>query len=470
MKPGTRVAHLLNIAFDMGAWEILSSLYNGCTLCLRGNTFKEWVCLLKSVDVVISTPSILARHDPKEYQNIKHVIVGGEVCPQCECTCVRALYPLHPDTDFLIALADSWASYTQFNNCCGPTEISVCNTIQPHTPGYPLSIGTPIPNTSVYILSQDYDPDPNSNSDPDSAESNPPPPPPPPLPQALPIGETGCMWVGGIGVSKGYLNLPDKTRERWLPDPFRNSDDGTTTMMKMMFNTNDLGRWREDGQLEHCGRADDQVKVKGGFRVELDGVASAMMRCESVVSRAVALLVDGVLWGFVVRKAREDRNDNDNDNDDDDADADDYDEEEKEIEQVDKCTREVMSHYAVPERWMIMDEFPTTRNGKVDKRVLIGLARDKEHHRTGSGVGVAIRAVNSGSSSSSASSTSISSVSGPATPITELDDLDTTVDIEDTLETNATASHLHLDINIVTAKTSIIQTNHQVKEAVFAHS
>lgn len=76
------------------------------------------------------------------------------------------------------------------------------------------------------------------------------------------------MWVGGIGVSAGYLNMPEKTAERWRPDPF-SSDGG------MMFNTGDLGRWRKDGQLDHLGRADDQVKVKG-FRVELDGVAAAM--------------------------------------------------------------------------------------------------------------------------------------------------------------------------------------------------
>lgn len=82
MRPGMRVAQLLNIAFDMGAWEILSSLYNGCTLCIRGNTSREWSALMKTVDIVICTPSILARHDPAGYPGLKHVIVGGEVCSQ----------------------------------------------------------------------------------------------------------------------------------------------------------------------------------------------------------------------------------------------------------------------------------------------------------------------------------------------------------------------------------------------------
>lgn len=71
----------------------------------------------------------------------------------------------------------------------------------------------------------------------------------------LPIGEPGMMWAGGACVSRGYLNLPDKTAERYKRDPF--VDDGS-----MMFNTGDIGRWRADGTLEHLGRADDQVKVK----------------------------------------------------------------------------------------------------------------------------------------------------------------------------------------------------------------
>lgn len=242
MAPGMRVAQLLNIAFDMGAWEILGSLYNGCTLCIRGNTKVEWIALMKTIDIVIATPSILAKHEPENYPNIKHVIVGGEVCPQCE---IVSPPPPYNRSHSSKALADKWAQYTNFNNCCGPTEISICNTVQPHTSGYPLSIGKPIPNTNVYVLSRD-----------------------PTSTKPIPIGQVGCMWVGGVGVSAGYLNLPEKTAERWKPDPFLGEG-------AMMFNTGDLGRWRKDGQLDHLGRADDQVKVKG-FRVELDGVAAAM--------------------------------------------------------------------------------------------------------------------------------------------------------------------------------------------------
>lgn len=84
MKPGMRVAQLLNVAFDMGAWELLGAMSNGCTLCLRGLKSAQWRSVLKTVDIVIATPSVLAPHHPADYPTIKHVITGGEPCPQGE--------------------------------------------------------------------------------------------------------------------------------------------------------------------------------------------------------------------------------------------------------------------------------------------------------------------------------------------------------------------------------------------------
>jgi len=68
--------------------------------------------------------------------------------------------------------------------------------MQPHMDGYPLSIGTPTPNNTVYILVEDLQP--------------------------VPIGEVGVMWAGGAGITRGYLNLPEKTEERYVRDPFLN--------------------------------------------------------------------------------------------------------------------------------------------------------------------------------------------------------------------------------------------------------
>ncbi|KAF7348531.1 Nonribosomal peptide synthetase 12 [Mycena venus] len=311
MRPGLRVGQFLNIAFDMGAWEILGSLYNGCTLCIRGNTKRDWIALMKTVHVVIATPSILACHEPADYPTIQNVI--GNLARKACYLHLRRYINIAILTP-RIALADKWARFTNFSNCCGPTEISICNTVQPHTPGYPLSIGKPIPNTNVYVLSRD----PSST-------------------RPVPIGETGCMWVGGVGVSNGYLNLPEKTAERYRPDPFVGGN-------AFMFNTGDLGRWRNDGQLDHLGRADDQVKVKG-FRVELDGVAAAM-RTHDAVHNAVALLVNTELWGFVTPSTVD-------------------------LSLVRDATATVQPYHAVPTQYLAIDDFPMTKNGKVDKRALV---------------------------------------------------------------------------------------------------
>ncbi len=73
------------------------------------------------------------------------------------------------------------------------------------------------------------------------------------------------MWAGGDCVSAGYLDNPALNAERYAPDPFLGGG-------RRMFRTRDLGRWTPDGELEHLGRTDDQVKVRG-FRVELDSVS-----------------------------------------------------------------------------------------------------------------------------------------------------------------------------------------------------
>ncbi|KAI0030425.1 nonribosomal peptide synthetase 12 [Vararia minispora EC-137] len=294
MRLGKRVSQLLNIAFDMAAWEILGALCNGATLCIRGKTSREWRALMKTVDIVIATPSMMVPHQPTDYMNIEAVAVAGEPVPQ--------------------GLADAWAANTKFFTSCGPTEITIVNTLRLHLSGTKVSIGRPTPNNNVYILDESMRP--------------------------VPVGEPGIMWAGGAGISKGYVNLPDKTGERYKNDIFAN--DGS-----LMFNTGDLGRWQSDGTLEHLGRVDDQVKVKG-FRVELDGVAAAMQTCPQVIHSA-ALLIDSQLWGFVTPSSA-------------DRDA------------VLAAASRIQPYYAVPTRLLVLEDFPYTGNGKVDKRALRGLA------------------------------------------------------------------------------------------------
>lgn len=235
MRPGVKVGQILNIAFDMAAWEILGSLANGATLVIRGRDFMETA---RQVDVLISTPSILNTFDADQCGNVKVVAVAGEPCPR--------------------PLADRWTSFCTFYNACGPTETTIVNTMQDYRLWNEcLTIGKPTPNNTVYILNENLQP--------------------------CAIGEVGEMWAGGDCVSAGYIGNDKLTRERYRPDPFLGHD-------RLMFRTRDLGRWTPDGELEHLGRTDDQVKIRG-FRVELDSV-SAVLESVPPCKRAATLKLD----------------------------------------------------------------------------------------------------------------------------------------------------------------------------------
>ncbi|CAG8954990.1 hypothetical protein HYFRA_00008679 [Hymenoscyphus fraxineus] len=280
----TPVAQLLSISFDMGQWEIFATLMNGGTLLIRTS---DWKHVLKKAHTVISTPSILGSFPRNEYPNINVVAVAGEPCPQ--------------------ALADDWAEQAEFYNCCGPTEVTIVNTMHKHSRGSELSIGKPVPNTSVYILDENENP--------------------------VSIGGTGLMWVGGAAVSRGYLNLPELTSTRYKLDK------------SIMFNTGDLCRWRPDGSIAHEGRADDQVKIKG-FRVELDSVA-ASIEATPGVTKACAIFTEKVLWGFYTSAKFIDE------------------------ATVKAVVAERQPYYAVPANFRFVESLPMTVNGKVDKRALI---------------------------------------------------------------------------------------------------
>ena len=295
MAPGRNVGQILNIGFDMAAWEILGCLAHGATLLIRGKAIAQTAA---QCHVLIATPSILARLDPRQCPDLQVVAVAGEPCS--------------------LALAERWAAHCTFYNGCGPTETTIVNTLHRHVPGAPLTIGQPTPNNSVYVLDE----------------------------QGCPceLGQTGEMWAGGAGVTAGYLNNRALTHERYRPDPFLGGD-------AMMFRTRDLGRWTADGQLEHLGRVDDQVKVRG-FRVELDAVSSALEAGDGC-TRAVTLKLDSRTLVAFVSPASAD---------------------------VASCRLQCeqrLAYYCVPSLIDVVEHFPLTARGKIDKALLLQRARQR---------------------------------------------------------------------------------------------
>lgn len=294
IKPGLKVGQILSIAFDMAAWEILGCLANGGTLMIRGNDIQATA---EAVDVLIATPSILASLEAKRCGAVQTAAVAGEPCPR--------------------PLADAWGAFCTFYNSCGPTETTIINTAIPHTPDKTdLTIGKPTPNNTVYILDGDLKP--------------------------LPFGEKGEMWAGGDCVTAGYLANDALTAERYRPDPFRPGN--------MMFRTRDLGRWTANGELRHCGRVDDLVKIKG-FRVELDGVSRKIEDTKDC-HQAVTLKYDNqTLVSFVCPAT---------------------------VDPETACTSVAASlpYYCIPGLIVPMDVLPKTPRGKLDKRLLMTMAQD----------------------------------------------------------------------------------------------
>ncbi|MCV6597583.1 MAG: amino acid adenylation domain-containing protein [Mangrovicoccus sp.] len=295
MAPGLRVGQILSIAFDMAAWETLGALSNGATLVIRGRSIQACA---ETVDVLIATPSILCSLDAERCQQVKVAAVAGEPCPR--------------------PLADTWSAFCAFYNSCGPTETTIINTAERHFPDKEvLSIGKPTPNNTVYVLDDDLNP--------------------------LPIGEKGEMWAGGDCVTAGYLANPALTADRYRPDPFRPGH--------MMFRTRDLGRWTEDGALEHFGRVDDLVKIRG-FRVELDGVSAALESAEGCDQAVTLKYDDRNLVSFISPASACPH-------------------------KAGQAVTAKLPYYHKPSLVLPLDTLPRTPRGKLDKRLLLQMAREE---------------------------------------------------------------------------------------------
>ncbi|HEX5887024.1 MAG TPA: amino acid adenylation domain-containing protein [Pyrinomonadaceae bacterium] len=149
------------------------------------------------------------------------------------------------------ALADQLlARCAEVWNLYGPTETTIYSAVIRVTGGAgPVPIGPPIANTNLYVLDQFMNP--------------------------VPIGIYGELCIGGVGLAHGYLNRPDLTAEKFIPDPFSREPGAR------LYRTGDLMRYCENGNLEFGGRLDHQVKVRG-FRIELGEVEAALSRHESV--------------------------------------------------------------------------------------------------------------------------------------------------------------------------------------------
>ncbi|GAA0811218.1 non-ribosomal peptide synthetase [Spirilliplanes yamanashiensis] len=257
-----RVLQKTPYGFDVSVWEFFWPLITGATLVVarpdghRDPAYLADVIVRERVTTVHFVPSMLRAFLPSAGATgtvLRRVICSGEELPE---DLVRQFHrevgaPLH--------------------NLYGPTEASVDVTFwecAPDAPPGPVPIGRPVWNTRLYVLDAGGRP--------------------------VPPGAVGELFIAGTQVALGYLNRPELTAERFVPDPW--GPPGAT-----MYRTGDLARWRDDGALDFLGRTDHQVKIRG-FRVELGEIEGALLADPGVTAAAVVPWPgrDGLLVAYLV--------------------------------------------------------------------------------------------------------------------------------------------------------------------------
>ncbi|HEX2206980.1 MAG TPA: non-ribosomal peptide synthetase, partial [Longimicrobium sp.] len=320
LSPADRFLQFAPLSFDSSVEELFAPLARGATMVLRDAE------MLQSVDgfwraadrmrlTIASLPTAywhelsaaMDRATPAIPASLRIMIVGGErALPERVASWRRAV-----DGVRLI-------------NSYGPTETTVAATLHTVDADDPVvPIGRPMPGYRVRVLDASLRP--------------------------VPAGVPGELFVGGVGVARGYLHRPATTAERFVPDPW-SKEPGAR-----LYATGDLVRWREkeceSAVLEFLGRTDDQVKVRG-FRIEL-GEIESLLRRQTGVREAVAAVREDVagdrrLAAYVVL-----------------ADAD-----HPSPETLREALGAELPAYMVPSAIVVLDALPMTPSGKVDRRAL----------------------------------------------------------------------------------------------------
>ncbi|MBE9031628.1 amino acid adenylation domain-containing protein [filamentous cyanobacterium LEGE 11480] len=321
IQPNDRMLQFCNIGFDIIVEELYPTLVSGATLVLRPESIASsmrdfWDFVERQKITLLDLPTAfwhevvnsLVTCDRVFPKSVRLVCVGGE----------KASRTAYAQWKERVAPQVRWL------NTYGPTETTVSATwCDPDKDGYTLDmgevpIGLPLANYEVYVLDERQ--------------------------QLLPVGIPGELCIGGPGVARGYLNLPEKTAERFIANPF-NADP-----QARLYRTGDVVQFCPDGMLEFIGRSDFQVKIRG-FRVEL-GEIEAKLEEHPQVRQTVLLAQERanrkVLIAYVVPQVGVNLDAKD----------------------LGHWLQERLPNYMIPSQFIVLDALPLTPNGKVDRKAL----------------------------------------------------------------------------------------------------
>lgn len=320
------VAH--SFCFDFSVWEMYGALlYGGCVVVAKREDVRntdDFRALLHKhrVSVLNQTPAafynLIEVEKQQDFhdldQHLRYVIFGGDRLDPAYLKPWAAWYPLDK-----IRLINMYGiTETTVHVTYGPLDAEDVASAEGRSP-----IGVPLPETSVWICDEHKN--------------------------LQPIGIPGEMYVGGSGVSRGYLNRDDLTQARFLASPFRPDE--------RLYKSGDLGCWREDGTLEHLGRNDFQVQLRG-FRIELGEIEAVLLghpavrkcvvisRCDESAGAYKASAIR--LIAYIVPDSSQ----------------------LPPITALRQCIQAALPDYMAPSAFVFLDEIPLTSNGKVDRDAL----------------------------------------------------------------------------------------------------
>jgi len=314
--PGSRVLQFFSLSFDAASWEILMALCSGGTLVLGSQRElqpgpplfdflrkKRITHLTVTPSALAVTPAPAQDSGPGSLPDLRMVLTGGEACDQ--------------------HLAERWAAGRRFHHGYGPSEATVCCSA-PLCRDFSgrLPLGRALSNMTMYVLDDRLRP--------------------------CPVGATGEICIGGAGVARGYLNNPELTAQKFVPDPFADRPGSR------LYRSGDLGRWRPNGDIEFAGRADFQVKVRG-YRIELGEIEAALARHPEVDQALVlaeapegdpsaALRLLAYVTGRDAARPK--------------------------AEELLLHLKGLLPAYMIPAHVLVLDAFPLTANMKVDRAAL----------------------------------------------------------------------------------------------------
>jgi amino acid adenylation domain-containing protein len=249
-----RTLQYASASFDAAAEQIFPTLIAGARIVLRDDEKWTPARIIREINrtgvtVAELTPSLWQQLIPhlesgdRFHAGFRLMVLGGEqVSP---------------------ALAARWfkCGSVPLHNTYGPTETTITATSCVVTgPCATVAIGRPVANTEAYVMDE--------------------------YGGLCPIGAPGELWIGGVGVARGYLGRPELTAQKFVHHPFAERPGAR------LYRTGDLVRRRADGEIEFLGRIDDQVKIRG-FRVELGEIESVLAAHDRVAAAAVAVHGDG---------------------------------------------------------------------------------------------------------------------------------------------------------------------------------